>query len=66
MGRSGNEAPLDGLGSFSEVSKQGGSSDQLLSRALSLPQVLSQPELIHHNPQGWEKHFHHGDLELDI
>ena len=66
MGRSGNEAPLDGLGSFSEVSKQGGSSDQLLSRALSLPQVLSQPELIHHNPPCWEKHFHHGDLELDI
>lgn len=45
---------------------KGGSSDQLLLRALSLPQVLFQPELIHHNPQGWEKNFHHGDLELDI
>lgn len=33
------------------------SSDQLLSRALSLPQVLFQPELIHQNLQGWGKKF---------
>lgn len=67
MEKSRNQAPLCGLGSSQwGLLTRGFLWPELLSRAFSLPHVLSQPELIHHNPQGWEKHFHHGDLELDI